>query len=75
MVVPYITVAVVSAVIVRSVVALRYTNTASHIGPGEAWLWVVLFIAALLVQSAALSFQKGVEVPFTATAPSSSKSA
>jgi hypothetical protein len=75
MVVPYITVAVVSAVIVRSVVALRYTNTATHIGPGEAWLWVVVLIAALLIQSAALSFQKGVEVPFTASPPPADKSA
>ncbi|HEY3995105.1 MAG TPA: hypothetical protein VGM40_04000 [Mycobacterium sp.] len=75
MVVPYITVAVVSAVIVRSVVALRYTNTASHIGPAEAWLWVVVLIAALLIQSAALSFQKGVEVPFAASPPPTDKSA
>ena len=75
MVVPYITVAVVSAVIVRSVVALRYTNTATHIGPGEAWLWVVVLIAALLIQSAALSFQKGVEVPFTASPSPADKSA
>jgi len=75
MVVPYITVAVVSAVIVRSVVALRYTNTATHIGPGEAWLWVIVLITALLIQSAALSFQKGVEVPFTASPPAAGKSA
>jgi heme/copper-type cytochrome/quinol oxidase subunit 2 len=65
MVVPYITVAVVAAVIVRSVVALRYTDTAVRISPAEAWLWLGVLVAALLVQSAALSFQKGVEVPFT----------
>jgi len=64
-VVPYITVAVVAAVIVRSVVALRYTNPAAHIAAGEAWLWVALLTVALLVQSTGLSFQKGVEVPFT----------
>lgn len=37
-VVPYITVAVVAAALVRSIVALRYTSPAAHIGPGEAWL-------------------------------------
>ncbi|MGD1173461.1 hypothetical protein ACKUVQ_09265 [Mycobacterium seoulense] len=63
-VVPYITVVVVAAVIVRSVVELRYANTATHISPAEAWLWVAILSAALLIQSAALSFQKGVEVPF-----------
>jgi hypothetical protein len=64
-VVPYITVAVVAAVIVRSIVGLRYANPAAHISPSEAWLWVALLAAALLVQSTALAFQKGVEVPFT----------
>lgn len=75
MVVPYITVGVVTAAIVRSIVGLRYTNTATHIGTGEAWLWVILLISALLVQSAALSFQKGVEVPFTASPASAGKAA
>jgi heme/copper-type cytochrome/quinol oxidase subunit 2 len=64
-VVPYITVAVVAAVIVRSIMGLRYANPAAHISPGEAWLWVALLAVALLAQSTALSFQKGVEVPFT----------
>jgi hypothetical protein len=64
-VVPYITVAVVAAVIVRSIVGLRYANPATHITPSEAWLWVALLAVALLVQSTALAFQKGVEVPFT----------
>lgn len=64
MVVPYVTVAVVAPVVVRSVVALRYANPATHIAPGEAWLWVVLLTVALLIQSMAMSFQKGVEVPF-----------
>lgn len=63
-VVPYITVVVVAAVIVRSVVKLRYANTATHIDPGEAWLWVGVLSVALLIQAAALSFQKGMEVPF-----------
>jgi hypothetical protein len=63
-VVPYITVVVVAAVMVRSIMGLRYANPAAHISPGEAWLWVGLLAVALLVQSAALSFQKGVEVPF-----------
>jgi hypothetical protein len=63
-VVPYITVAVVGAAMVRSVVGLRYASPATHIAPGEAWLWVALLAFALLVQSVALSFQKGVEVPF-----------
>lgn len=67
-VVPYITVAVVAAALVRSIVALRYTSPAAHIGPGEAWLWLALLIVALLVQTAALSFQKGVEVPFIVSA-------
>jgi hypothetical protein len=63
-IVPYITVAVVAAAIVRSIVKLRYANTATHISPGEAWLWVGVVAGALLVQSAALAFQKGVEVHF-----------
>jgi hypothetical protein len=67
-VVPYITVAIVAAALVRSIVALRYTSPAAHIGPGEAWLWLALLAVALLVQTAALSFQKGVEVPFIVSA-------
>jgi hypothetical protein len=64
-VVPYITVAVVGAVIVRSIEGLGYLSTTTHIAPAEAWLWVAVLTVALVVQSAALSFQKGVEVPFT----------
>ncbi|OBG64341.1 hypothetical protein A9X03_14035 [Mycobacterium sp. E1715] len=64
MAVPYLTVVVVSAVIVRSIVELRYANTATHISPAEAWLWVGVLAGTLLIQGAALSFQKGVEVPF-----------
>jgi hypothetical protein len=63
-VVPYITVAVVAAVIVRSIMELRYATPAEHISSSEAWLWVTLLALTLLVQSTALSFQKGVEVPF-----------
>lgn len=74
-VVPYITVAVVAAVIVRSIAGLRYANTATHITPGEAWLWVAVLAVALLVQSAALSFQKGVEVPFGGAANSPGQTA
>ncbi|MBV9720852.1 MAG: hypothetical protein JO082_02895 [Mycobacterium sp.] len=64
-VVPYITVAVVAAAVVRSVMALRYTNPIAHIGPAEAWLWLALLVVGLLAQTAALSFQKGVEIPFS----------
>jgi hypothetical protein len=63
-IVPYITVAVVAAVIVRSIMGLRYATAAEHISSSEAWLWVALLAVTLLVQSTALSFQKGVEVPF-----------
>lgn len=62
-VVPYLTVAVAvaAAAIVRSIVELRYANTATHISPAEAWLWVGILADALLVQAAALACQKGVE--------------
>jgi hypothetical protein len=71
MVVPYITVAVV----IRSISALRYTNPAAHISPGEAWLWIGVLAVALVVQSAALSFQGGMEVPLNASSRSAEKSA
>jgi hypothetical protein len=74
-VVPYVTVAVVAAVVTRSVMALRYVNPAAHIAPGEAWLWLVLLTVALLVQSTAMSFQKGVEVPFAGSANATGRSA
>ena len=66
MVVPYITVAVVAAVTLRSVTGLRYANPATHITAAEAWLWVAVLAVALVVQSAGLSLQKGAEVPFAA---------
>jgi hypothetical protein len=75
LVVPYVTVAVVAAVTVRSVTALRYINPATHIAPGEAWLWVAVLAVALLVQSAAMSFQKGVEVPFAGSSTVTGQSA
>jgi hypothetical protein len=74
-VVPYITVALVGAVVVRSVVALRYTNPTAHIAPGEAWLWVALLAVALIIQSAALSIEKGVEVPFAVGSSTSTQPA
>ena len=75
MVVPYITVAVVVAVVIRSISALRYTNPAAHISPGEAWLWIGVLAVALVVQIAALSFQSGMEVPLHASSRSAEKSA
>ncbi len=62
-VIPYITVAIVGAVIIRSIVSLPPTNPAAHIGAREAWLWIVLLCVTVVIQSAALSFQKSVEVP------------
>jgi hypothetical protein len=62
-IVPYLSVAVAGAVIIRSVLALPYTDPGAHIAPVEAWVWVILLAVVLIVQSGALSFQKGVEVP------------
>src|SRR3984957_15192924 len=59
---PYITVVVVISAVVRAVTALPVRNPAAHLATGEAWLWVAVFAAVLLVQSAALSLQTGVEV-------------
>lgn len=61
--VPYTTIGVAVAVIMRSVALLKYDNPAVHISPMEAWLWLALLGVVLLTQSAALSFQRGVEVP------------
>lgn len=60
---PYVTVALVGLVIMRSITALPATNTSAHITPAEAWLWLVLLAVVLLLQSSALSLQKGVEIP------------
>jgi hypothetical protein len=59
---PYVTVGVVISAVVRAVTALPVRNPAAHLATGEAWLWVAVFAAVLLVQSAALSLQTGVEV-------------
>jgi hypothetical protein len=59
---PYVTVVVVISAVVRAVTALPVRNPAAHLAAGEAWLWVAVFAAVLLVQSAALSLQTGVEV-------------
>jgi len=48
---------------IRSVVALPTIDPHSHITPGEGWMWVALLSVVVLLQSAALSFQSGVEVP------------
>ncbi|OBJ57448.1 hypothetical protein A9W94_01565 [Mycobacterium asiaticum] len=64
--VPYTTIALAIAVTMRSVALLGYANPAVHISPTEAWVWVGLLAITLLLQGAALSFQRGVEVPFTA---------
>ncbi len=60
---PYVTVGLVGVVIIRSITALPATTTTAHIGPTEAWLWLALLGVVLLLQSSALSLQKGVEVP------------
>ncbi len=59
---PYATVVVVISAVVRAVTALPARNPAAHLAAGEAWLWVAVFAAVLLMQSAALSLQTGVEV-------------
>jgi hypothetical protein len=61
---PYVTVFVVVSVVVRAVTALPVRNPAAHLAPTEAWLWVGVFAALLVIQSAALSLQTGVEVAY-----------
>ena len=61
---PYITVVVVISAVVRAVTALPVRNPSAHLAAGESWVWVAVFAALLLVQSAALSLQTGVEVPY-----------
>jgi hypothetical protein len=58
---PYLTIAFVMYARARSVVALPTVDPGSHISPAEAWLWVGLLTSLVLVQSTALSFQKGVD--------------
>src|SRR5882757_4562335 len=61
---PYITVVVVISAVVRAVTALPVRNPAAHLAAGEAWLWVAVFAALMLVQSTTLSLQTGVEVAY-----------
>ncbi|SNV68798.1 Uncharacterised protein [Mycolicibacter terrae] len=58
---PYLTIAVVICARIHSVVALPTVNPAAHITPAEGWSWVIVLTAVVLVQSTALSFQKGVD--------------
>lgn len=58
---PYITIALVMYARIRSVVALPTIDPSSHITPGEGWAWVTLLTGVVLLQSAALAFQSGVE--------------
>jgi hypothetical protein len=61
---PYVTVVVVISAVVRAVSALPVRNPAAHLAAGEAWLWAAVFAALMLVQSATLSLQTGVEVAY-----------
>jgi hypothetical protein len=66
-VLPYITIALVMYARIRSVVALPTVDPSSHITPGEGWSWVILLTGVVLLQSAALAFQSGVETSGSAT--------
>ena len=59
---PYITVVVVISAVVRAVTALPVRNPGAHLAPGEAWFWVAVFAALMLIQSTALSLQQGIEL-------------
>jgi hypothetical protein len=61
---PYVTVVIVISAVVRAVTALPVRDPAAHLAAGEAWLWVAVFAAVMLLQSAALSLQAGVEVAY-----------
>jgi hypothetical protein len=61
---PYVTVVVVISAVVRAITALPVRNPAAHLAAGEAWLWVAVFAALMLMQSATLSLQTGVEVAY-----------
>ncbi|WP_052739938.1 hypothetical protein [Mycobacterium sp. UM_Kg27] len=60
---PYLSTVLIVAAITRSMAALPKTDVASHLDATESWLWVAVFAVLMLVQSAALSFQQGVENP------------
>jgi hypothetical protein len=70
---PYVTVVVVVSVVVRAVTALPVRNPSAHLTPAEAWLWVGVFAALLVAQSAALSLQTGVEVAYVEPAQRSAR--
>lgn len=70
---PYVTVVVVVSVVVCAVTALPVRNTAAHLAPGEAWLWLAVFAALLVAQSSALSLQAGVEVAYVEPGQSSER--
>jgi hypothetical protein len=72
---PYVTVVVVISAVVRAVTALPVRNPAAHLAPREAWLWVAVFAAVMLLQSAALSLQAGVEVAYVDAEPAGQASA
>ena len=63
-----------------SIVARSYAQSTgilagfAFVSPGEAWLWVGVLAVALVVQSAALSFQNGMEVPLSASSLPADKS-
>jgi hypothetical protein len=61
---PYVTVIVVISAVVRAVTALPVRNPSAHLSGGEAWLWVAVFAALMLVQSATFSLQTGVELAY-----------
>ncbi len=64
-VLPYITVVVVISAVVRAVSALPVRNPGAHLAPAEGWFWVAVFAVLLVVQSAALSLQQGVETAYS----------
>ena len=72
---PYLSTLVIIAAIVRAMAALPKTDAAAHLGPAEAWLWVAVFAALMLLQSAALSFQQGVENPYRSAPAAADSSA
>lgn len=59
--IPYITIALVVGARIRSVEALPTVNPSAHITPAEGWLWVAVLTGVVLLQSAALAFQRGVD--------------
>jgi hypothetical protein len=59
------TVVVVISAVIRAVMVLPVRNPAAHLALGEAWLWVVVFAVMLVLQSTALSLQKGVEIAYS----------